>query len=65
MRNFIVLSWTCDWLLSKFVLKFYLGGLGSYGPTVSHITFKGGPFLKFYWLAWAPLDHLSELCVYI
>ena len=27
--------------------------------------FKGGPFLKFYWLAWAPLNHLSELCVYI
>ena len=66
MRNFIVLISTCDWLIPKFVSNFYLGGLGSCARTVSHIfLFKGGPFLKFYWLAWAPLNHLSELCVYI
>ena len=47
MRNFIVLSQTCDWLLSKFVSKFYLGGLGSYGRTVSHIFLKVVLFLSF------------------
>ena len=34
MRNFIFLISTCDWLISKFVSKFYLGGLGSCSRTV-------------------------------
>ena len=34
MRNFIVQFLTCDCLISKFVSKFCVGGLGSFGRTV-------------------------------
>ena len=34
LHNFIVYILTCDWLISKFVSKFCLGGLSSCGCTV-------------------------------
>ena len=47
MRNFIVLISACDWLLSNFVSKLYLGGLGFLWSKVSHIFLKVILFLSF------------------
>ena len=64
MCNFIVLISNCDWLLSKFVSKFYLGGLGSCGRTESHIFLKVVLFLSF--ISFHGLPYLIFLnCVYI
>ena len=63
-RNFIVLISTCNSLLSKFVSNFYLGGLGSYGRTVSHIFLKVVLFLSF--IGFHGLPCLISLnCVYL
>ena len=56
MCNFIVLILTCDWLISKFCLFFFLGGLGSCSHTVNALQIKtigggarGGHCLIFSW----------------
>ena len=56
MCNFIVLILTCDWLISKFGLFFFLGGLGSCSHTVNALQIKtigggarGGHCLIFSW----------------
>ena len=55
MCNFIVLILTCDWLISKFFLFFFLGGLGSCSHTVNALQIKtigggatGGHLLDFF-----------------
>ena len=40
MCNFIVLILACDWLISKFCLFFFLGGLVSCSHTVNALQIK-------------------------